>query len=90
MRPITIANMIDANKTSAELLCNSDHFGQDTLVVSSSIEPCTKLTSFFIIHFPCARVERFELPSAVLETDILPLNYTRKCTPEFIAGVQRY
>ena len=25
-----------------------------------------------------ARVERFELPSTVLETAILPLNYTRK------------
>jgi hypothetical protein len=80
MRPITTANIKDANITSAELLCNSDHFGQDTYVVSSSMEPCTKPTSFFIFLLSCARVERFELPSAVLETDILPLNYTRKCT----------
>jgi|GEM_PF-2107911 hypothetical protein len=53
MRPITIANIIDANKTSAELLCNSDHFGQDTFVTSSSTEPCIKFTSFFIITFLC-------------------------------------
>ncbi len=53
MRPITIANMIDASNTKAELLCNSDHFGQETFVVSSSIEPCTKLNSFLIINFLC-------------------------------------
>ena len=28
-----------------------------------------------------ARVERFELPSTVLETGILPLHYTRNCGP---------
>ena len=36
-----------------------------------------------------ARVERFELPSTVLETAILPLNYTRKKAKSYSAGAKQ-
>jgi hypothetical protein len=32
----------------------------------------------FMVYYDFARAERFELPSTVLETAILPLNYARR------------
>ena len=37
-----------------------------------------------------ARVERFELPSTVLETAILPLNYTRKKAKSYQPGLTAF
>ena len=54
---------------------NSYCFAQTSLARNTTFP----FAAFRRICFPClARVERFELPSTVLETAILPLNYTRK------------
>ena len=50
-----------------------------------------KRSRFFHLSFYYARVERFELPSTVLETAILPLNYTRLSNdPYFRAAKIRF
>ena len=41
----------------------------------------------FVVRKRVARVERFELPSTVLETAILPLNYTRICSRPYFPGL---
>ena len=63
------------------LLCNSCQVGQDTLCINSLYDSLIYVTNLFMVsnfNLGIARVERFELPSTVLETAILPLNYTRK------------
>ena len=67
--------MSDATITTIVLSCNSLHVGHETFCVSSSHDSLKYSLIFLITLF--ARVERFELPSTVLETAILPLNYTR-------------
>jgi hypothetical protein len=74
------------------LLCNSGQVGQLTLFTSSFLVSAIYVPILLILFFYnllpkvdrfnqlltlLARAERFELPSAVLETVILPLNYAR-------------
>lgn len=68
----------EATSTTMELDVNSDHVGQLTLLKSSLKLSFMYCLIFNILNFFFARVERFELPPTVLETVILPLNYTRK------------
>lgn len=58
------------------LSCRSSQVGQVTLFTSSSVD-IFMYSLILFIALAIARVERFELPSTVLETAILPLNYTR-------------
>ncbi len=74
--PITREKIKDAIRTNMALFCNEAYFGQVTLFFISSIDSTTKFLTFMILLF-IARAERFELPSMVLETTILPLNYAR-------------
>ncbi len=48
-----------------------------------------QIFKLIIIKLTFARVERFELPSTVLETAILPLNYTRKKAKSYSAGAKQ-
>jgi hypothetical protein len=57
----TSATSREAVKTTIELLTNSDHVGQVTLLISSSYELLI-FSIIFIILF-VARVERLELPT---------------------------
>jgi hypothetical protein len=41
------------------------------------MQPFAHYRIFTLPHLSLARAERFELPSTVLETAILPLNYAR-------------
>src|SRR5690554_2575678 len=64
------------------LFCSEEYLGQVTLFFISSTDSTTKFLTFMIQKF-IARAERFELPSMVLETTILPLNYARmNCYPK--------
>ena len=63
--------------TMMVLSCRSSQVGQVTLLTSSSVDSLIYSLILFIA-LAIARVERFELPSTVLETAILPLNYTRR------------
>ena len=63
--------------------CNSDQVGQVTFSSNSRYNSRKKVEILFILNFICpnvfrnARVLGFEPRSKVLETSILPLNYTR-------------
>src|SRR5690606_14163723 len=74
--PIIREKINDATRTNMALFCSEAYFGQVTLFFISSIDSTTKFLTFMILLF-IARAERFELPSMVLETTILPLNYAR-------------
>ena len=76
MTPITIAKINEATRTNTALFCSEAYLGQVTLCLISPIDSTTKFLMFMIPNF-IARAERFELPSTVLETAILPLNYAR-------------
>ena len=68
----------EATATTIELFHRAFQLGQVVFSVNSLYELAKYVLSFsiFCLH-SSARVERFELPSTVLETAILPLNYTR-------------
>ncbi len=75
---ISIANTIKAKITEATMTTivefyNCENVGQVTLLTSSLYEFFTYLN--IILSSELAGAERFELPSTVLETAILPLNY---------------
>ncbi len=68
----------DATETTTALFCNSAQLGQVTLCINSSYDSRMYPIIFFIFNLILAGEERFELPSMVLETTILPLNYSPK------------
>lgn len=75
---MTSAMRTEATATTIELLQSAFQLGQVVFSVNSLYELAKYVLSFSIFYLhSSARVERFELPSTVLETAILPLNYTR-------------
>lgn len=86
MTKIAKAKTKEPTITTIVLRCKLAQEGQVARCTNSTYDSLMYLLivsiSFFCYTF-LARVERFELPSMVLETTILPLNYTRMVDMKF-------